>query len=151
MRMTIMAPQPRPPLCEPTFIRWLAYRYKRLYRAMMTDGAISFAAFFIVFLFHIAFCAWSAVAPDFGNNDLSHAGWLTAIDIFQGGGGGNNFVGIMFFVGAACWTTLAFLSFTYMVRVYNNMRGRDLARDARQEVYAAGAHAAAEDIRRNGV
>lgn len=116
----------------------------------MTDGAMSFAAFFIVFIFHIGFCVWSAVAPDFGNADMSHAGWLTAIDIFKGGGGENNFVGIMFFVGAACWTALAFLSFTYMVRVYNNMRGRDLARDVRQEAYVAGAHAAAEDIRRNG-
>lgn len=118
---------------------------------MMTDGAISFAAFFIVFLFHIGFCAWSAVAPDFGNSDLSHAGWLTAIDFFNAGGGSNNFVAIMFFVGAACWTALAFLSFTFMVRVYNNMRGRDLAADARREVYTAGAQAAAEDIRRNGV
>lgn len=118
---------------------------------MMTDGAISFAAFFIVFIFHIGFCVWSAVAPDFGNVDLSHTGWLTAIDIFKISGGNNNFVGIMYFVGASCWTALAFLSFSYMVRVYNNMRGRDLARDARQEVYAAGAQAAVDDIRRNGV
>lgn len=118
---------------------------------MMTDGAISFAAFFIMFICHLGFCVWSAVAPDFGNNDLSHAGWLTAIDIFKAGGGSNNFVGIMFFVCAGCWSALAFFSFTFMVRVYNNMRGRDITRDVRNEMYTAGAQAAAEDIRRNGV
>ena len=76
---------------------WLMW-YKRLYRAMIFDGAASFATFFFSFLIHIAFAIYSAVAPSPGGSlpsSNAHAGLLAALDIIKGSGGGNK-------LGGAC-------------------------------------------------
>ena len=61
--------------------------YQRLYKGMISDGAVSFATFFCVFMIHIAFCIWSALAPELGNvRGTGHAGLLPAIDFLKGSG-----------------------------------------------------------------
>ena len=65
---------------------WVMW-YQRLYKGMISDGAVSFAAFFCVFMIHIAFCIWSALAPELGNvKGTGHAGLLPAIDFLKGSG-----------------------------------------------------------------
>jgi hypothetical protein len=72
-------------------------RYGRLYAAMQTDGALSFAGFFFTFFIHTAFSIWSAVSPDLVNGqDYAHAGWLPALGLFKGG---SKFAGILYMVG----------------------------------------------------
>jgi secretory carrier-associated membrane protein len=77
------------------------YRYGRLYRAMMSDGALSFAGFFFFFLIHTLFCIWSAVAPSFIQNgqDYAHTGWLPALQLFKDDGGGSKFAAICYSIG----------------------------------------------------
>jgi secretory carrier-associated membrane protein len=76
-------------------------RYGRLYRAMMSDGALSFAGFFFFFLIHTCFCIWSAVSPSFirDGQDYAHAGWLPALELFKAEGGGSKFAAICYCVG----------------------------------------------------
>jgi hypothetical protein len=55
--------------------------YRRLYNACKNDSALMFAWFFLVYLFHILFCIYAAVAPSglFGTATYSLAGregWL---------------------------------------------------------------------------
>lgn len=129
---------------------WFTW-YGRLYRAMMSDGALSFAGFFFFFLTHTCFCIWSAVAPSFIQNgqDYAHTGWLPAIQLFKEDGGGSKFAAICYSVGASMWTVLSVFSVGYMGRVYNKMRGGNISERARQEAYAMGAQMAAEEMTRN--
>jgi hypothetical protein len=77
-------------------------RYGRLYRAMMSDGALSFAGFFFFFLVHTAFCIWSAVSPGIvgKDQDYAHAGWLPTLQLWKDKGGSSKFVAICYTVGA---------------------------------------------------
>jgi hypothetical protein len=80
------------------------FRYGRLYRAMMSDGAMSWAAFFFFILVHTAFAIFSAVAPAFKDGlAYAHAGWLTTIDLFKASRVETSyrFVGICYGVGVS--------------------------------------------------
>lgn len=84
-----------------------ACRYGRLYRAMMHDGAMSWAAFFFFILVHTGFAIYSSVAPSFRKEGLhyGHAGWLPTIELFKIDprlGGSYRFVAICYAVGAPC-------------------------------------------------
>lgn len=75
----------------------LRCRYGRLYAAMQTDGALSFAGFFFTFFIHTAFAIWSAISPDILNGqDYAHTGWLPALSLFKSD---SRFAGIMYMVG----------------------------------------------------
>ena len=79
-------------------------RNGRLYRAMMSDGALSWAAFFFFMLVHTGFAIFSSVAPSFSKDGLhyGHAGWLPTIQLFKVNpeyGGKYRFVAICYAVG----------------------------------------------------
>ncbi|KAG1361993.1 Secretory carrier-associated membrane protein 4 [Cocos nucifera] len=45
--------------CPLSYVLW----YRPLYHAMRTDSALKFGWFFLVYLFHIGFCIFAAIAP----------------------------------------------------------------------------------------
>lgn len=55
------------------------------------------AVFFCVFMIHIAWCVWSAIAPQFGGLEAgaAHTGFLPAIGFVQDAGGGNTLAGVI--------------------------------------------------------
>ncbi|KAL5099880.1 hypothetical protein RYX36_004207 [Vicia faba] len=62
-----------------SYVLW----YRPLYRAMRTDSALKFSWFFMVYLLHIAFCIFAAIAPPVVFHGQSLTGILAAIDVFS--------------------------------------------------------------------
>ena len=52
--------------------------YRPLYKAMMKDGALSFAMFFLTFLAHLAFCIYTAISPSASPWPLARA-WCLGV------------------------------------------------------------------------
>lgn len=74
----------------------------------------------MLYLVHIVFCVWSAVAPPMPNtNDWSHTGYLPMAKAF----GDNTFVGIVYLIGAIFWSIESVLSIWVLKTVYSNFRG----------------------------
>ena len=80
---------------RPSIWQTACFRYQRLYKGMISDGAVSFATFFCFFMIHIAFAIWSAIAPSIGDlkAGAAHTGFLPAIDFVKGSGGGDKLAG----------------------------------------------------------
>jgi secretory carrier-associated membrane protein len=105
---------------------WLLW-YKRMYRALATDGAWSFASFFFFFLIHIAYCVFAAVAPDFKNDNkfyAANAGFLPAFTLLKGGQPRDKIAAYMYFAGGCVWSALAFVSLIFLGKVYMKFRGK---------------------------
>lgn len=142
---------------------WVTW-YQRLYRAMIYDGATSFATFFFFFMIHIAFAVWSALSPGIGSvdSDFAHTGLFRALEFFKNSGAADRLAGvilnhtsstcwhlawrgahrclaagILFLIGAALWATVATLSFFYLFRVYKFFRTSGAEDRARAEVQQA--------------
>ncbi|KAL5678079.1 hypothetical protein ACJX0J_014210, partial [Zea mays] len=80
--------------------------YRPLYNAMRTDSALKFGLFFLLYLFHILFCVFAAVAPPAVFEGKSLAGILPAIDLISV----NALVGIFYFVGFGLFCLESLLS-----------------------------------------
>ncbi|KMZ62904.1 Secretory carrier-associated membrane protein 1 [Zostera marina] len=108
--------------------------YRPLYNASRTESALRFGLFFFIYVIHIAFVIFSAVAPPVIFQGKSLAGILPAIDVISG----SALVGIFYFVGFGLFTVESLLSIWVMQQVYMYFRGsgkyaemkRDAARGA---------------------
>ena len=119
--------------------------YRRLYNACKNDSALMFAWFFLVYLFHILFCIYAAVAPSglFGTATYSLAGIMSMIAAFDEGENGKALGGVYVF-GFILFLLEVLLS-TYTMRlVYAAFRGsgHTLA-DAKNQAAREGVSAAA--------
>ncbi|EFJ49365.1 hypothetical protein VOLCADRAFT_80622 [Volvox carteri f. nagariensis] len=103
--------------------------YKRLYNGAKADSAFSFIWFFIWFAVHTAFCTWAAIAFPFSANQWSFAGFITALNALDK----NYFAGVVYLVGAGCWTVLAAWSCWVIVDVFLHFRGKGGIRENREE------------------
>ncbi|KAK7342220.1 hypothetical protein VNO80_25164 [Phaseolus coccineus] len=98
-----------------SYVLW----YRPLYRAMRTDSALKFGWFFLVYVIHIAFCIFAAVAPPIIFKGKSLTGILAAIDVL----GDNALVGIFYFIGFGFFCLESVLSIWVIQQVYMYFRG----------------------------
>ncbi|KMZ65698.1 Secretory carrier-associated membrane protein 4 [Zostera marina] len=101
--------------CPLSYLMW----YQPLYRAVRTDSALKFGLFFIVFMIHIGFCIFAAIAPPIVFNGKSLTGILAAIDTFSG----SVIVGIFYLVGFGLFCLESLLSIWVLQKVYIYFRG----------------------------
>ncbi|KAL4199498.1 hypothetical protein AMTRI_Chr03g145240 [Amborella trichopoda] len=101
--------------CPLSYVLW----YRPLYRAMRTDSAFKFGWFFMLYLFHIGFCIFAAIAPPLFFKGKSLTGILPAIDVFSD----SVFVGIFYLVGFGLFCCEALLSIWVLQQVYTYFRG----------------------------
>ncbi|GLI64164.1 hypothetical protein VaNZ11_007349 [Volvox africanus] len=99
-------------ICGVPLSWWLWY--KRLYNGAKADSAFSYVWFFLWFGMHTAFCIWAAIAVPFSANQWSFAGFVTALNALDK----NNSAGIVYLVGAGCWSALATWSCWVIVDVF---------------------------------
>ncbi|KAL2328263.1 hypothetical protein Fmac_021690 [Flemingia macrophylla] len=98
-----------------SYVLW----YRPLYRAMRTDSALKFGWFFLVYMVHIAFCIFAAVAPPIIFKGKSLTGILPAIDVL----GDSVLVGIFYFIGFGLFCLESLLSIWVIQQVYMYFRG----------------------------
>ncbi|KAK7312777.1 hypothetical protein VNO77_36904 [Canavalia gladiata] len=98
-----------------SYVLW----YRPLYRAMRTDSALKFGWFFLVYMVHIVFCVFAAVAPPIIFKGKSLTGILPAIDVI----GDNVLVGIFYFIGFGFFCLESVLSIWVIQQVYTYFRG----------------------------
>ncbi|CAN6168451.1 unnamed protein product [Urochloa humidicola] len=103
--------------------------YRPLYNAMRTDSALKFGLFFLLYLFHILFCVFSAVAPPVVFEGKSLAGILPAIDLISV----NALVGIFYFVGFGLFCLESLLSIWVIQQVYMYFRGSGKAAEMKRD------------------
>ncbi|XP_020582165.1 secretory carrier-associated membrane protein 2-like [Phalaenopsis equestris] len=112
--------------------------YRPLYNAMRTESALKFGWFFLLYLVHIGFCIYAAVAPPIFFKGESLTGILSAIDLL----GDYVIVGIFYFIGFGFFCLESLLSIWVIQQVYLYFRGNGKAAQMKREA-AAGAFRAA--------
>ncbi|KAK9152623.1 hypothetical protein Sjap_000103 [Stephania japonica] len=103
--------------------------YRPLYRAMRTDSAFKFGWFFLVYLIHIVFCIFAAVAPPVIFKGKSLTGILPAVDLI----GDHVLVGIFYFIGFGLFCLESLLSVWVIQQVYMYFRGSGKAAEMKRE------------------
>ncbi|KAG2435137.1 hypothetical protein HXX76_007222 [Chlamydomonas incerta] len=103
--------------------------YKRLYNGAKVDSALGFVWFFVWFAVHTAFCIWAAIAVPFSANQWSFAGFVTAMNALDKG----NFPGIVYLVGAGCWSCEAAWSCWVIMDVFLHFRGKGGVKEAKEQ------------------
>lgn len=101
--------------CPLSYVLW----YRPLYRAMRTDSALKFGWFFLLYMIHIAFCVYAAIAPPFIFHGQSLTGILAAIDTFQD----HAVVGIFYLIGFGFFCLETLLSLWVLQKIYMYFRG----------------------------
>lgn len=117
--------------------------YRRLYNACKNDSAMMFAWFFLVYLFHILFCVYAAVAPSglFGTASYSLAGAMSFISAFDEGDNGTALGGVYAF-GFVLFLLEVLLSAYTLRAVYAAFRGSGhTIADARNQAAREGVQA----------
>ncbi|KAM3384911.1 hypothetical protein ACQJBY_009097 [Aegilops geniculata] len=103
--------------------------YRPLYNAMRTDSALKFGLFFLLYLFHIIFVVFAAVAPPAVFEGKSLAGILPAIDLISV----NALVGIFYFIGFGLFALESLLSIWVIQQVYMYFRGSGKAAEMKRD------------------
>uniref|UniRef100_A0ACD5UMN7 Uncharacterized protein n=1 Tax=Avena sativa TaxID=4498 RepID=A0ACD5UMN7_AVESA len=103
--------------------------YRPLYNAMRTDSALKFGLFFLLYLFHIIFVVFAAVAPPAVFEGKSLAGILPAIDLISV----NALVGIFYFIGFGLFAVESLLSIWVIQQVYMYFRGSGKAAEMKRD------------------
>ncbi|KAJ0964378.1 hypothetical protein J5N97_029500 [Dioscorea zingiberensis] len=88
--------------CPLSYVLW----YRPLYRAMRTDSALKFGWFFLMYLVHIGFCIFAAIAPPILFDGKSLTGILAVIDAFSD----HVLVGIFYLIGFGLFCVETLLS-----------------------------------------
>ncbi|XP_010933401.1 secretory carrier-associated membrane protein 4-like [Elaeis guineensis] len=96
--------------CPLSYVLW----YRPLYRAMRTDSALKFGWFFLVYLFHIGFCIFAAIAPPIAFQGKSLTGILAVIDALSD----QVLVGIFYLVGFGLFCLETLVSLWVLQKVY---------------------------------
>lgn len=102
--------------CPLSYVLW----YRPLYRAMRTDSAVKFGWFFLLYLFHIGFCIFAAIAPPIVFHGKSLTGILAAIDTISD----HLLVGIFYLVGFGLFCLETLISLWVLQKVYMYFRGQ---------------------------
>lgn len=101
--------------CPLSYVLW----YRPLYRGMRTDSALNFGCFFLLYLLHIGFCIFAAIAPPIVFHGKSLTGILAAIDVFSD----HVLVGIFYLVGFGLFCLETLLSLWVLQKIYMYFRG----------------------------
>ncbi|XP_077244782.1 SCAMP family protein [Tasmannia lanceolata] len=101
--------------CPLSYVLW----YRPLYRAMRTDSALNFSLFFVLYLLHIGFCIFAAIAPPIIFHGKSLTGILAAIDVFSD----HVLVGIFYLIGFGLFCLESLLSLWVLQKIYMYFRG----------------------------
>ncbi|XP_008788581.2 secretory carrier-associated membrane protein 4 [Phoenix dactylifera] len=102
--------------CPLSYVLW----YRPLYRAMRTDSAVKFGWFFLLYLFHIGFCIFAAIAPPIVFHGKSLTGILAAVDTISD----HLLVGIFYLVGFGLFCLETLISLWVLQKVYMYFRGQ---------------------------
>mmetsp|Transcript_20566 Transcript_20566/g.52726 ORF Transcript_20566/g.52726 Transcript_20566/m.52726 type:complete len:339 (-) Transcript_20566:36-1052(-) len=94
--------------------------YMRLYNATIRDRAITFGFFFVMYLIHVIFCFWAAIAPPIGSggSQRSFAGLFLCLNVFSEGLG----FGILAVIGTIMWALEAVWSLLVLQQTYSQFR-----------------------------
>ncbi|WIA15216.1 hypothetical protein OEZ85_001894 [Tetradesmus obliquus] len=92
--------------------------YMKLYNTVANDGAVGMLGFFIVFIIHVGFCTWAAIAPPLAGERWSFTGFVAALRAFDVSKVG----GVLYIIGACLWTLEAAASWWCLKMVYFNFR-----------------------------
>uniref|UniRef100_A0A0D6R0E1 Secretory carrier-associated membrane protein n=1 Tax=Araucaria cunninghamii TaxID=56994 RepID=A0A0D6R0E1_ARACU len=111
--------------CPGSLVLW----YKPLYRAVSNDSALRFGWFFLLYLVHIGFCIFAAVAPPIFFKGKSLTGILPAIDIFSD----QTLTGIFYLVGFGLFCLETLLSIWVLQQIYMFFRGSGKAAQMKTE------------------
>eukprot|EP00262_Sarcandra_glabra_P022500 TRINITY_DN998_c0_g4_i1.p1 TRINITY_DN998_c0_g4~~TRINITY_DN998_c0_g4_i1.p1 ORF type:complete len:272 (-),score=46.30 TRINITY_DN998_c0_g4_i1:253-1068(-) len=111
--------------CPGAYVLW----YRPLYRAMRTESALRFGWFFLLYLLHICFCIFAAVAPPIFFKGKSLTGILPAIDVI----GNNVLVGVFYFIGFGLFCVESLMSVWVIQQVYMYFRGSGKAAEMKRE------------------
>lgn len=103
--------------------------YRPLYRAMRSDSVLKFGLFFLSYIFHIAFCVFSAVAPPIFFKGNSLTGILPALVQLTG----HVIVGIFYLIGFAFFTLESLMSIWVIQQVYSYFRGSGKEAEMKKE------------------
>ncbi|XP_050213775.1 secretory carrier-associated membrane protein 4 [Mercurialis annua] len=98
-----------------SYVLW----YRPLYRAMRTDSALKFSWFFLLYLLHVGFCIFAAIAPPIVFHGKSLTGILPAVDVISD----DLLVGIFYLVGFGLFCLESLLSLWVLQKVYMYFRG----------------------------
>lgn len=98
-----------------SYVLW----YRPLYRAMRTDSAFKFGWFFLLYLIHIGFCIFAAIAPPIVFHGESFTGILAAIDVISR----HVLVGIFYLIGFGFFCLEILLSLWVLQKIYTYFRG----------------------------
>ncbi|RWR87289.1 secretory carrier-associated membrane protein 4 isoform X1 [Cinnamomum micranthum f. kanehirae] len=101
--------------CPLSYVLW----YRPLYRAMRTDSGLKFGWFFLLYMFHIGFCIFAAIAPPIVFHGKSLTGILAAIDVFSD----HAVVGVFYLIGFALFCLETLLSLWVLQKIYMYFRG----------------------------
>ncbi|CAH9137722.1 unnamed protein product [Cuscuta epithymum] len=101
--------------CPLSYVLW----YRPLYNAMRTDSALKFGWFFLVYMVHVGFCIFAAIAPPIVFHGKSLTGILAAIDVFSD----HVLVGIFYLIGFGLFCLESLLSLTVLQKIYMHFRG----------------------------
>ena len=116
--------------------------YRRIYNSCKADRAFGFLWFFLMFMVHIGFVSFAALAPPnmFGAQKWSLCGILNLNEALQG----NKIIGVMHAIVMVLFAVDSFLSVLCIRWVYGSFRGGGHSLEqARAEAYREGLAAAA--------
>ncbi|KAE8696616.1 Secretory carrier-associated membrane protein 1 [Hibiscus syriacus] len=103
---------------------------RRLSPKDMSDSALWFGSFLLVFSVHIAFCILAAIAPELFFKGGSITGILAALSIFPQ----DRTLGMMYFVGSALFCCESLVSIWVIQQVFMYFRGSGKAAEMKREV-----------------
>ncbi|XP_047311399.1 secretory carrier-associated membrane protein 2-like [Impatiens glandulifera] len=103
--------------------------YRPLYRAFRNESALRFGWFFLIYMIHIIFCIFAAIAPPIFFRGKSLTGILPAVDVISK----NALVGIFYFIGFGLFCLEAVLSVYVIQQVYTYFRGSGKAAELKRE------------------
>lgn len=103
--------------------------YRNIYNAAKNDSNFGYIKFFFGFFCHLAFCVFATIAVPFSTNQWSFSGWMTAFQAMNI----NEFVGGVYFIGAALWTLLTVYTCWCFKDSYLYFRGAGGIQQAKQD------------------
>lgn len=103
--------------------------YRPLYRALRTESLLNFGWFFLIYVLHILFVCYAVIAPPIIFKGYTLTGIITALGLIDY----SKIPGIMYFVGACCFTLEALLSIHVLLLVFSYFRGSGRAAEMKRE------------------
>ncbi|CAD7702614.1 unnamed protein product [Ostreobium quekettii] len=123
---------------------WVLW-YRRIYNSAINDRAFSYMCFFMLYIVHIGFCVWGAIAPPIGVNKKAFAGFIRMIDMFDDE---DVWLGVVYLIGFVLWTLCALVGIFLWSRLMTAFRTSGGIQQAQAEATRAVGRAAVEQAGR---